>query len=195
MLPATVAVGASGPCDPAGLHPSEAACIARALPARQREFAGGRAGLRAAQSALKLAPLPVPMGPDRAPLWPPGLRGSLTHAQGLCLAVLTADPGIRALGLDLEADAPLPPEVLAEVVQPDDGDLPPPVVFSVKEAVFKALYPQVRQVFGFDAVRVSAAPGGFRAETRLPLGPLAAGARVSGRLWRGEGLILTVLCL
>ena len=195
LFPRTVVVGAAAPCDPATLHPDERAAIARAVPARQREFAGGRAAARIAQHHLGRVPGPVPMGPDRAPVWPAGLRGTITHAAGLCLAAVSAAPGIAALGLDLEEDVPLPPEVMAEVLGPDETGLPPRLVFSAKETVFKALYPTVGAVFGFDAVRIRLSGGGFSAETLVALGPLPAGLRLSGRVWRGEGLILTALAV
>jgi 4'-phosphopantetheinyl transferase EntD len=195
LLPAGVGTGVAPPCDPCTLHPVEAAVIAGALPARQREFAGGRAAVREALLALGRPSQPVPMGADRAPVWPPGLRGTITHAAGLCLAAVTADPRCRGLGMDLEEDAPLPAEVLPEVLGQGEGDLHPRLVFSAKESVFKALYPQVGHVFGFDAVRIAAGPATFVAETRCALGPIPAGARLSGRLWRGEGLILTALAV
>lgn len=195
LFPPTVVVAAARPCDPATLHPDERAAIAAAIPARQREFAGGRAAARIAQHVLNGAPRPVPMGRDRAPIWPPGLRGAISHAADLCLAAVTDDPRIAALGLDLEPDAALPPEVLAEVLLPGDDRRHPRLVFSAKEAVFKALYPQVGAIFGFDAVRIALSDGRFTATTCNALGPVPSGSVLSGRFWRGEGLILTALAL
>lgn len=195
LFPASVVVAVAAPCDFATLHPAEAAGIARAVPDRQREFAGGRAAARIAQHRLGRVPLPVPMGADRAPVWPEGLRGSITHAGGLCLAAVTDDPRIEALGLDLEVDESLPDGVAAEVLLPVEAGMPGRVVFSAKETVFKALYPTVGAVFGFEAVRVLVEGDRFGAETLVRLGPLAPGLRLSGRLWRGDGLILTALAL
>jgi len=190
LFPPGVTVAGAAPCDPVGLHPEERPGIARAVPARQREFAGGRRAAALAQAALGLGPRLVPMGLDRAPVWPQGLRGTITHHGGLCLAAVTAGPW--DLGLDLEPDAPLPPEALAEVLHPcDRGD--PRAVFSAKEAVYKALYPRVRAVFGFDAVRVVIADAGFTATMLHPLGPVPEGSVLNGRLARVDGLILTAL--
>jgi len=137
--------------------------------------------------------LPLPMGPDRAPIWPAGLTGSITHAAGLCLAVVTDDPAIRGLGVDLEEDAPLPPEILTEVILPDEHGQNPRAVFSAKETVFKALYPMAGAVFGFEAVRIIISDQIFIAETRMQLGPVPCGTRLSGHLSWGDGLILTAL--
>lgn len=195
LFPPTVVVAAARPCDPATLHPDERAGIAAAIPARQREFAGGRAAARIAQHVLNRAPRPVRMGPDRAPVWPAGLRGSITHQGNLCLAAVTDDPRIAALGLDLDVDAALPPEVLGEVLLPGDSPDHPRLVFSAKEAVFKALYPMVGHVFGFDATRITLGDGHFTAATCTTLGPMPPGTVLSGRFWRGEGLIVTALTL
>lgn len=195
LLPRAVVVAAARPCDPATLHAEERAGIAAAIPARQREFAGGRAAARIAQHVLTGAARPVLMGPDRAPVWPQGLRGAITHAGDLCLSAVTDDPAIAALGIDLEPDDPLPPEVLAEVLLPGDDPQHARLVFSAKETVFKALYPRVGHVFGFDAVRITLSEGRFTATTVAPLGPVPTGAELSGRFWWGEGLILTALAL
>lgn len=193
LFPPGVALAGAAPCDPATLHPIEGAGIARATPARQREFAGGRAAVRAAQVALGLAPRPVPMGADRAPVWPPGLRGTIAHHADLCLAAVTADPW--DLGLDLEPDAPLPPEVWAEVLGAGDDATDRRAVFAAKEAVFKALYPRVRAIFGFDAVRIALTGDGFIATTLHPLGPVPPGTILTGGLLRAGGMIVTALAL
>lgn len=195
LFPPSVVVAAARPCDPGNLLPPEQPAIARMVATRQREFAGGRAAARVAMHRVTGRTLAVPMGPDRAPVWPAGLRGSITHAAGLCLAAATADPAIQALGLDLEDDAPLPIGTESAVLLPAEAGQHPRAVFSAKETVFKALYPQVGHIFGFDAVQITLGDGRFLAETRVPLGPVPAGQRLAGRLWIGDGLILTALAV
>jgi len=195
LFPPSVIVAAALPCDPGNLMAAERPAIARAILARQREFAGGRAAARIALHQVTGRTLAVPMGPDRAPVWPAGLRGSITHAAGLCLAAATADPTIQALGLDLEQDAPLPAGTEPAILLGDEIGQNPRAVFSAKETVFKALYPLVGHVFGFDAVRITLGDGRFVAETRHALGPVPAGLRLAGRVWVGDGLILTTLAV
>lgn len=195
LLPPGAGIGAARPADPALLQPAERTAIARAIPARQREFAGGRLAARLALAQIGHADHAIPMGTDRAPIWPGGLCGSITHHAGLCLAAVSADPALAGLGIDLEPDEALPPDLLPEILLPEEREMPARLVFSAKEAVFKALYPSVGQVFGFDAVRLSLTPDSFTAETLLPLGPVTAGTILTGRHWQGEGLILTALAM
>lgn len=195
LLPPGVAVAAALPGDPASLDPAERMGIARAVPARQAEFAGGRAAARLAQLRLHGMAAPVPMGPDRAPVWPEGLAGSITHAEGLCLAAV-ARSGVL-LGLDLEPDLPLPEEIRGEVLSGGEAGgldgLQARCVFSAKESVFKALYSRVGHVFGFDAVRVVLTATGFSARLLADLGPFPAGLSLQGGCSAEDGLILTTL--
>ncbi|KUF10173.1 4'-phosphopantetheinyl transferase family protein [Pseudoponticoccus marisrubri] len=157
-LPDGIAFGVSGPTDPASLWPEEASAVARAVPGRRTEFAGGRAAARQAMQRLGLPPAAVPSGTDRAPIWPAGLVGSLTHAEGTCLAVLARSATCLSLGVDLERDQPLDPALHDEITRPEEvsassrRDLR--LRFSAKEAVYKALYPQTRVLFGFDGLSV-----------------------------------------
>jgi 4'-phosphopantetheinyl transferase EntD len=195
LLPGSVCVGASLGAEPGLLFMEELRAVMGAVPARVREFAGGRMAARAALDRLGLRDHPVPMAPDRSPVWPDGVRGSITHAGGLCLAAVTRDPEILGLGIDLEPDDPLPSEVLAEVVLDDERGLDARFVFSAKEAVYKALFPQVGRVFGFDAVRIAARDAGFLATTTMPLGPIPGGTRIVGRAARLHGFFLTAVAI
>jgi 4'-phosphopantetheinyl transferase EntD len=138
------------------LLPVERAAISRAVPSRRREFARGRACARAALAALGLDPVAVPVGPDREPLWPEGVVGSITHAGDRVAAVVASTSGLAAIGIDVEARRPMAPDVRARVMLAEDrvdvGEAGPLVVFSAKEAVFKALFPGTRVWMGFDAV-------------------------------------------
>ena len=61
--------------------------MARAVPQRRREFFAGRLAAHRAMEALGHLPEPVPMGQDRAPVWPQGLVGSISHGAGACAAM------------------------------------------------------------------------------------------------------------
>lgn len=195
LFPPSVAVAEAAPCDPATLHPAERAAMTRAVPARQREFAGGRAAARIALNELGFTAQTVPMGADRAPVWPGGVRGTITHAAGICLAAVTTHSRILGIGLDLEADLPLPAEAAAQILGPDEDPSAARTIFAAKEAVFKALYPSVRHIFGFDAVRIALLDQVFTATTLQPLGPIPTGTVLQGRLDRGNGLILAGLTI
>ncbi|TJZ91994.1 4'-phosphopantetheinyl transferase [Paracoccus gahaiensis] len=130
------------------LWPGEAEGMARAIPARLQEFAAGRAAARDALQQAGLAPCSLPTGLDRAPLWPEGAVGSISHAGGWAAAVAARRDAWTGIGLDLEIAAPMPEDMAALVRAPgdDDGGLLPPalsatLVFSLKEAAFKAQFP------------------------------------------------------
>lgn len=179
--------------------------MARALPARRAEFAAGRAAARAALAALGLPPGAIPMGPDRAPVWPRGVAGSITHAGGIALAVAARTSAFVALGLDAEPDDPLPEDAAAEILRPEEraacAAAPDPgraarLVFAAKEAAYKAQHPLSRRLIGFAALSVALGPGPrLAAEFTEPVPPFAPGDRIRGASARGAGLVLAGFAL
>src|SRR5277367_2552834 len=62
----------------------------RAVRARRTEFLAGRACARSALRKLAdgRADDAIPIGPDRAPVWPAGIVGAITHAHGFAAAAV-----------------------------------------------------------------------------------------------------------
>ena len=208
LFPVRVGVGVTHPLTaPEGrLFHVEQEAIRHAIPARQREFRAGRAAVRKAQAALGLVAGAVPMGRDRAPVWPAGQCGSISHAGNTCIAVVSDDPAIKALGLDIEERMPLPDDILGTVLNPDEqrwiNQQPNPgllarLFFSAKECAYKAQYPLSGQLFGFDTIAITANPpqGVFEARFTRPVAPFARDARLSGRLSITDQLIVTAIAL
>ena len=195
LFPPGVAVAVVG-IGAGALLPGEAAAVAGAVPARIAEFAAGRLAARRALAALGHPAVAIPAGPDRAPCWPAGLAGSIAHAEGVAVAAVRRG---ASLGLDVEADAALEPDLWSLICDPvelaalPEGDRGRAVrlVFSAKEAVYKAQYPLTGQLIGFDAVRVTLEEGGFFAVLRQEVGPLPQGHRMRGRIVRVGRLVLT----
>ena len=190
-----IAVCAVAAADPGSLWPEESTAITGAVPHRLAEFAAGRTAARAALAALGHAPVALPMGQDRAPIWPGSIAGSIAHAAGIAIAV--ARHG-GPLGVDVEADAPLPPDLWPVITSPaeraalPDGDTGHLIaqVFVGKEALFKAQDPKARTMFGFDAVHLTLAKTGFDAKFLTEAGAFRPGDIIQGRLSVAEGLIL-----
>ncbi|MCA0995295.1 4'-phosphopantetheinyl transferase family protein [Alloyangia pacifica] len=142
------------------LYPVEREAMSRAVPARRAEFAGGRLAARAALRQLGLPDQAIPKAEDRAPVWPDGVVASITHAGGICLAMAARAQDWRALGIDLELDAPMEPRLIPAIGSvPELSRLSPlPFeragvrIFSAKEAAYKAQYPLTRSLFGFEAM-------------------------------------------
>lgn len=181
--------------DARDLFPQERAAIANAVPKRVGEFAGGRKAARGALEKLGHARAAIPRGADRAPIWPVGVTGSISHACGLCLAAVAPFGRCDALGVDLEGDDPLPSELVAQICRPEERGGPDEThrakrIFSAKEAIYKACYPSLRRVLGFEALRVDL---DRRVARFTPEAGLASDAGDIGFLqWALPGLIVTV---
>ncbi len=139
------------------------ASIQRSVAKRQTEFLAGRLCAREAMRQLD-GRLHVPaVGEDRAPIWPADVCGSITHSTGWAAAVVAHKQQWRGLGLDTEnllshdrasrlAGEILTAAELAEMAAgPEDQiALRVTLTFSIKEALFKALYPIVHKRFYFE---------------------------------------------
>lgn len=193
------------------LHADELALVSHALPARRMEFAAGRHCARMALCQIGFDHQGQSLLTDGqgAPQWPAGVIGSITHAPGWSAAVVTRTEhrgGPRSIGLDAERAAPLPPGVREVIASPQeldrltrlerrDGDLPwDAVLFSAKEAAYKAWYPLTGILLAHDSVRVRLSRSGvFVAEVEAST---ATGApvshRVRGRWSLGQGVVLSL---
>lgn len=133
---------------------------------RAREFGAGRAAARNAMEMLGYMPRPILQGDERAPIWPSPMTGSITHSDRDCLAVVTDDPDIAALGIDLEPATPLEPSLwpivctdaemawLASLGPSQRGHFAK-LIFCIKEAVYKAQFNISRQMLDFHAVSLT----------------------------------------
>ncbi|MDZ5699778.1 4'-phosphopantetheinyl transferase family protein [Chelativorans sp. M5D2P16] len=135
--------------------------IARAAPRRLAEFVAGR---RCAGEALRLLSGRTSFpgqAEDRAPVWPEGILGSISHSRDRAIAVAGRSERYRALGVDLETvlteteAREIAPQTLTERELARFGRrvdaFTVGLAFSAKESLFKALYPIVRRFCGFDA--------------------------------------------
>lgn len=189
-----------------GLFPEERALVEHATAKRRQEFAAVRACARDAIAQLGLGPRPILPGPGRAPRWPPGVVGSMTHCDGYCAAAVAWRTDLASVGIDAEPDAPLPGRVLDGVRVPDDAPglrrlvggsvCADRLLFSAKEAVYKAWYPLARRWLGFDDATVDLRPNGTFTARLLIDGSLADGRRLErfdGRWAAVDGMLLTAV--
>lgn len=194
MAPEGAGLGWADPHRNYPLMPGEA--VPGAVPARLREFAAGRDAARMALAGIGVAGVAIPHGGDRAPVWPPGVVGSITHTATACLAIALPSRLCRGIGLDLEEDSPLPPDLWDVVLRPDEQDGATgdsaKAVFCAKEAAYKAQYPISRTVYGFDQMQVNQSGDRFRAVFRGPVPPFQRGDSIEGQLSRGHGHILAL---
>lgn len=150
--------------DPQALYPEELAAIQRAVPRRQREFAAGREAARLAMAQIGWPAMPIPSAPDRSPVWPEGLAGSITHSARVCVAVVCRREHRQAIGIDLEEDRPMEQALWSTICTPAEhvwvAAQPAPLqgtwvtrLFSAKEAFYKWQYPQTGQMLEFQEVQ------------------------------------------
>jgi 4'-phosphopantetheinyl transferase EntD len=210
ILPAGVA-SAEAFRDPTDvlLFPEEEAVVARAVDKRRQEFATARGCARSALAALGLAPTPILPGERGAPQWPPGFVGSITHCPGYRAAAVARAREVLTIGLDAEPDEVLPEGVLEVVSLPGErarlcalaasapGTCWDRLLFSAKEAVYKAWFPLARRWLGFEDADITINPTDGTFESRLLADPPAVGGYpltgFTGRWLAGNGLILTAI--
>lgn len=177
------------------LFADEERAVRGAVDKRRLEFTAGRTAARSALAQIGVAPGPIPCGPDRAPVWPAGVAASITHTAGIALAVAADGARIAGLGVDLEPERELPPELARRIAAPSEiAALNAPLrlaalrLFSLKEAAFKAQYPISGRVIDFDAARFG--PDGLRLTVDAP--PLSRGQRLPTWQWTVAGFCLSV---
>ncbi|GII96961.1 4'-phosphopantetheinyl transferase family protein [Sinosporangium siamense] len=192
----------------ARLFPDEEAAIARAVERRRHEFVTVRVCARRALATLGFGPVPVVPGEARAPIWPPGIVGSMTHCKGYRACVVAWDHELATVGIDAEPAGPLPDGVLEAVSLPEErtrikrlkaADATVPwekLLFSAKEAVYKAWFPLQRRWLGFEEADIAFHPDGTFSARLLVPGPVVGGETLpgfTGRWLAGQGLVLTVI--
>src|SRR5690349_10170864 len=82
------------------LFDEERTSLARAVEKRRNEFAMGRTAARRALVHMGLPAVALPPNEDRSVAWPETVWGSITHADGLCAAVLGRREEVAGIGID-----------------------------------------------------------------------------------------------
>ncbi len=183
--PVAGAVLVSCPFDPALLASDDFAragieqtpSLQRSVAKRQAEYLAGRVCARAALQRLEGCDYVPGTHEDRSPIWPTGISGSITHGKGWAAAVVARSSDCQGLGLDQESllsderAERLAREILtADELQRMDASqtgLTVTLTFSLKESLFKALYPIVQQRFYFEHAEVLAWSANGHARLRL----------------------------
>lgn len=120
---------------------------------RRAEFLAGR---YAAHFLLKQVDCDetVMIGSNREPIWPQGWIGSISHTGQSAIAVVAPQKSLISVGIDIEFNRPdIMIEIASIFTTADEYQLLEQcglsietallIVFSAKESLFKALYPQV----------------------------------------------------
>ncbi|QLF93905.1 4'-phosphopantetheinyl transferase superfamily protein [Pseudomonas sp. ABC1] len=178
---------------------------------RQAEFFAGRiCAFMALMNATGCGHLPT-ANEDRSPCWPPSSIGSITHSHGHATAVAAQSRHWRGLGVDseqlikAERANRLAEQILTQSELDRYSDLPQAVyarhltlAFSLKESLFKALYPLVGQPFYFHDAALSWVGEDGHATLKL-LRDLStewrAGSELQGQFTVEESQVLTLVSI
>jgi enterobactin synthetase component D len=143
---------------PAGDAPDPAA-------RRQAEYQAGRELAATLLAGLGARTVQVGADADRAPRWPEGFVGSISHSRHLLGVAVGRQADTRGLGIDLEAiaDAEAIEAIEAVCMLPDEHGLVAAalpradwatLVFSAKEALYKCQFPLTRCPLEFSDLAV-----------------------------------------
>lgn len=194
------------------LFPEEQRALGlRAVDKRRREFITARACAHQALRQLGLPPVAIAAGARGEPRWPAGVVGSITHCAGYRACAAARSETLLTVGIDAEPNEPLPGGVLAEIARAEEREMllelariEPSVrwdrlLFSAKEAVYKAWFPLAQRWLGFEDATLSFDPAAGAFEARLlVLGPSLGAGRLrsfGGRFLVRSGLVLTAVSL
>lgn len=154
------------------LHPEEKKYVLNAVLARRAEFATGRYCAREILTKLGYAEIAIPVGPKMEPIWPTNVSGSISHDQGIAVAVISADQHISGLGIDLlglesridgtgsgliadESEISSVGEMLHSVSYRAYQDVSPLLlIFSAKESAIKAISPSLEHYLDFREIQI-----------------------------------------
>jgi 4'-phosphopantetheinyl transferase EntD len=211
ILPSSVAVAATREDRVEQLFPAEEEALGNAVEKRRREFVTARACARSALARLGVPPQPIPAGPRGAPQWPAGIVGSITHCDGYRGCAVARGADLITIGVDAERNEPLPNGLLADIAAPEEQEMlralaqdDPRVcwdrlLFSAKEAVYKAWYPLTATWLGFEDASIAIDRNGDTYSARLLIpGPTIGGRALDGFAGRWivrDGLLLTAIAL
>jgi enterobactin synthetase component D len=91
---------------------------------------------------------------DGCPVWPHGFVGSISHSDSIAVAVAVRRESARSVGIDVEAIRTRSRDFFERVMRPEDHRSLPAgqslaltatAFFSIREAVYKCVFPIVRQ--------------------------------------------------
>jgi 4'-phosphopantetheinyl transferase EntD len=133
--------------DEFSLLPEEFKAFEASVTKVRRASGAARIVARQLLARLGYAQTALPKAPSGAPRWPSGVIGSLAHDSAIAVAAVAMRRNFRALGVDTEPTEALPADLMDVVATPRErtrifgGPFYGRLLFSAKEAVYKAVYP------------------------------------------------------
>lgn len=142
--------------------------IGRAFVKRKAEFFAGRYCAKRSLSLLDGTIADIHISPQRYPLWPVHVVGSISHSGNQAIAVTARKVDMRGLGVDIqyEVDSTTCKAIKNQIIFGNEEEIILKcdeiniktlftIVFSAKESFFKAAFAEVGRYFDFSAVSVT----------------------------------------
>jgi 4'-phosphopantetheinyl transferase EntD len=134
-------------------------------PKRLADYSSGRYCATKALEQLEIKDVSIPIGEDRAPVWPEGIVGSISHCDRLIGAIVAKSSDHISLGLDIEEIGRVSPDLWDLVftenekkylsgLSSDEILVQSTAIFSIKEAFYKFQHPLTKTFLDFLDVEV-----------------------------------------
>jgi 4'-phosphopantetheinyl transferase EntD len=133
---------------------------------RLADFSTGRYCAIKALEQLGIQDAIIHIGEDRAPIWPEGIVGSISHSDSLTGAIVAKNSDHISLGLDIEEIGRVTPDLWDLVFTDNEKDylfrlsyedtlVQSTAIFSIKEAFYKFQHPLTKTYLDFLDVEVT----------------------------------------
>lgn len=179
-------------------YPYEYSSFGNLSAKRRREMLTGRQAAARGLNALGCRDGHVGTHPDRSPIWPQGFCGSISHSNTLCAVTIGRQTQILSLGIDIEQQDTIAPEMAALICQASDDtvNLDPVAIFSAKEAYYKLWYPLAGEFLDFPDVSIRKGKGSEIIATLRDKTPPTPGLScVTGYIAHVENHVMTFFAL
>lgn len=149
-----------------GLNIQNPESIKKSVPKRQAEYLAGRFMAQKALEKLGIVQTDIPIGEHRCPKWPTGINAAISHSNNTALCIAVKKSNHQYVGIDVEPVLSWNTitKITNSIINNNETQMllsntlnykiTFSIVFSAKEALFKALYPNVGYYFDFNAAEV-----------------------------------------
>ncbi len=139
--------------------------LANAVKKRRAEYLASRYAARQAMASLGIVDFLLANDASRAPVWPPAVIGSLSHSHQRAVVLATTSPLLSGIDVENVMDGKTAESLHEAIISHEELqllarlDLPfataLSLVFSLKESLYKAIYPQLKQFMDFHSAAVT----------------------------------------
>lgn len=181
----------------------------KAVDKRRAEYLASRYAARMAMNDYGITDFTLHNDADRAPVWPASVSGSLTHTAGRAVVITALAKEGYHIGVDVEQMIAEPTAIEMSKMIVSASELnyfsqagislvtALTLAFSLKESLYKALYPQIKKFIDFhsaEVIHLELASGHAVLQLTGSLSEaLPAGRQFNGYFQQHRGEVLTVI--